>query len=322
VGTVAAADLAGLPLDVWRGYIHEGLWGFRTQGAAGFARDWLVAVVPGWLAVAVLLTGGSVLVRRLPRTWPAVGGLITAGLAAVVVGAGPVVLEPLQVRTAPLPEGPVRTAVEQVLERADARVDAILVADASRRSTRENAYVSGLAGTRRVVLYDTLVANRSPAEVGMVLAHEFGHDAHGDVGRSTLLAGAGAVLTAAVLGAVLRRRADRGLQDGPADPRGAAVAVAVVTLLGVASLPVQSWASRRAEAAADLAALRLTDDPTTFAELQRNITRANLGNPRPPAWAVVLWGTHPSPTERLGLAEHYAATRSADPPPAPERPAP
>ncbi|MBA2578676.1 MAG: M48 family metalloprotease, partial [Euzebyaceae bacterium] len=210
LAVVVLTDLTVLPLSFWAGYVHEGRWGFRTQGLDGWAYDWLVARAPGWLAVAAVVLAGWTLARRLPRAWPPVAAAAGALSTALVVFVAPLVLEPLRFDTRPLEPGPVRTEVERVLASAGAEVDRILVADASRRTTKENAYVSGLGGTRRVVLYDTLVANRSPDEVGLVLAHELGHAANADIARGTLLGAAGTVATVYAVAWLLRRRAGSG----------------------------------------------------------------------------------------------------------------
>jgi STE24 endopeptidase len=302
VAMLVAVDVALLPLAFWAGYVHEGAYGFRTQGLGGWWRDWLVAAVPVWLVSGLVVLGGYALARRLPRAWPPLAGLAGAGLVVALSYAGPVVLEPLRFRTEPLAPSPVHTEVERVLARAGERLDEIVVADASRRTTKQNAYVSGLGPTRRVVLYDTFLAGRRVDEVGVVLAHELGHHRNGDLGRSALSAGAGAVTTCYLLAALVRRRARAGRQDGPADPRAAALVVAVVVVLQVASLPLQMLLSRRAEAAADLAALSLSEDPGTFIEMNVGLARANLADPDPPGWAYLLWSSHPITSARLELA--------------------
>lgn len=307
VGLVVLVDLALLPLNLWAGFVHEGVWGFRTQGLSGWARDWLVVRAPGWAAVAAGAAGLAVAVRRLPRAWPPVAGLAGAALTVVLVVIAPAVLEPLQFRFTPLADGPVRAEVERVLAAAGADVDTILVADASRRTTKENAYVSGLGATRRVVLYDTLLRGQPPEQVGLVLAHELGHARNGDVARGTLLAAAGAVGGAYVLAGVQRLRRRRGLAAAPGDPRAVAAAVATLLVLGVATLPAETWVSRRAEAAADLASLELTGDPQTFLAMQEGLSRANLSDPAPPAWARLLWWTHPPAAARLQMGVEWGS---------------
>lgn len=305
---VVATDVLVLPLAFWSGFVHEGAYGFRTQGLGGWTADWLLVRLPSWLAVAGVVLVGYTLARRLPRAWPPVAAVAGGLLVAATVFAAPVLLEPLTLRTAPLPPGDVRDEVERILAGAGERVDAILVADASRRTTKVNAYVSGLGATRRVVLYDTLVASRSPEEIGLTLAHELGHHRNGDVPRG--VAG-GAAATAAltyVLAYVARRRVAAGRQEHVADPRGAAVMLAVVAVLSAASLPLQQAVSRRAESAADYASLQITRDPATYLAAKHELAISNYADPTPPWWAYLLWYTHPTVTERLTMGERWSPT--------------
>lgn len=305
VGVLIASDVAMAPLAFWAGYVHEGAYGFRTQGLGGWAYDWFAVRAPSWVAAALLVLAGYALARRLPRVWPPIAGLLGAVLVALVVFAGPYLLEPLLLRTAPLEPGPIREEIEDLLDDAGVPADRILVADASRRTTRANAYVSGLGATRRVVLYDNLVEQSTPAEVAMVVAHEVGHHRNADLPRGVALGGAGTVLMAYVLSAVARARVRRGAQEAVTDPRGAAVLLAVVVALNTVSMPVQSALSRRAEAAADLAALELTQDPGTYIDKTLELARSSLSDPDPPWWAYALWYSHPTAVARLTMGERW-----------------
>jgi len=303
--TVIATDLLLLPLLLWVGYVHDGAYGLRTGGLGRWATDWLATTGPVWLGVAALSAGAYALARRLPRVWPAVAGIAAAVLTVALTFVAPLVLEPLQFTTTPLPPGPVRDEVEQVLDRAGRAGATVVVADAGRRTTRQNAYVSGLGTTRRIVLYDTLVDQRPPAEVGQVLAHELGHARNADLLRGGLFAAAGVVALAYLLAAVATVRVRRGRQRAIGDPRAAAVLLAVAVVANVATAPLQAAVSRRAEAAADLAALELTQNPAAFRRLQIGLTESNLSQPQPPAWVTALWATHPSALARLAMGEQW-----------------
>lgn len=306
LAVVVATDLLVLPLAFWAGFVHEGDWGFRTQGLGGWTYDWFVANLPVWIGVAVLVAGGYALARRFPRGWAPLAALGATVATAAVVLLAPLVLEPLSYRLTPLEPGPLRAEVERVVARSGERVERIVVADASRRSTKANAYVSGFGGTRRIVLYDTLIERQPPREVGVVLAHELGHHRNGDHWRGVLFSGAGAVVLVYALWGLATWRSRRGRQRGVTDPNAAAVVLAAVVALTVLSIPVQTLVSRRAEAAADLAALRITDDPEAYLDMNLGLARNNLANPRAPRWATLLLGTHPPTLARLGMGSWYA----------------
>ena len=302
---VVVTDLVLLPVEFWAGYVHDGRFGLRSQGLGGWLYDWAVLHLPVWLGVALATLLGYWIARRLPRVWAPVCGIGAGLVSGLLVFVSPFVLEPLLYRFTPLPQGPVRTEIERVLDRAGEDVDAILVADASRRSVRQNAYVSGFGASERVVLYDTLVEEREPAETAVILAHELAHKRNGDVVRYLLLSVAGGGIAAYLLWLLLRERTGLGLQRSPADPAAAAVVFLAVVVMTIVAMPVQAAISRRVEAVADGGSLEYTADPVTFAQMHRALARTNLSDPLPPALVTWYWGTHPPTMARLALARHW-----------------
>ena len=136
----------------------------------------------------------------------------------------------------------------------------VLVADASRRTTALNAYVSGLGPTRRIVVYDTLLADAPPGEVEAVVAHELGHARDNDVLTGTAL---GALGAAAAVCAVFLLGSWTGLLrragvDSIGDPRAVGLLLALAAVAGLVGAPLQNAVSRLIEARADAHALAVT----------------------------------------------------------------
>ena len=139
-------------------------------------------------------------------------------------------------------------------------VDEVLVADASRRTTSLNAYVSGFGGTRRVVVYDTLVESLPQDQALTVVAHELAHARHGDVVVGTALGALGAAAGVGLLGLLIGSRLNR----GGARAGEAAVVPFVLAALAVGTVlssPVQAGISRQIETRADVDALVATRRP-------------------------------------------------------------
>jgi STE24 endopeptidase len=205
-------------------------------------------------------------------------------------------------------EGPLRTDLIAMAGRDGVPVRDVLVADASRRTRAVNAYVSGFGPTRRIVVYDTMLAEATPDEVVSVVAHELGHAKDNDVLVGTVI---GALGTAAAVVALyllgfwpwLLRLAG---VTSIAEPRAVGLLIAVATLAGLVAAPAQAFVTRRIEARADAHALALTDDPGSFESMQRRLGTVNLADPDPPAWEHVLFGSHPSTVERMAAARAYA----------------
>jgi Zn-dependent protease with chaperone function len=300
---VTCSSVVRTPLALWSGWWRERRWGFSTQSAAG----WLADRGKG-LAVSIVLVAGAwaaavALARAFPGWWALPAG-VALGLAVLFLSfVAPVVLEPLFNRFRPLEDEELATDLRRLSEHAGVPVRDVLVADASRRTTKVNAYVSGLGSTRRVVLFDTLLQAADPGAVRVVVAHELGHRRERHVAKLTLLAMAGAAAAVALLWAVLGTRI--------ADPQTLPEALLLLMALEVAGLPAGSWLSRRFERAADRRSLDLTEDPAAFARAHAELARRNLADLEPPRLAYVLLFSHPTPPERLAAGRAWEDARAA-----------
>ncbi len=278
--------------------------GLTNQALSGWLRDQGVSLLVGWVfaAVMVLLVLGTA--RRSPRRWPlwtAVAGAILTVLGSWVY---PVVVEPLFNQFTPLADGTLRTRILDLAREEKVPVSDVLVADASRRTTTLNAYVSGFGSTRRVVLYDNLVDSVPQRETLAVVAHELGHAKNHDVLTGTILGAAGVFLGSGLLGLVLGRRRllDRAGAEDPGGPELVALLLVLATLGSLLASPVQNTISRAIEARADRASLEATGDYAGFEALQRRLATRSLSDASPPAWSQFWFGSHPTAVQRIGLA--------------------
>jgi STE24 endopeptidase len=291
--TVCCSTLVRLPVIVWRGFVHERRWGFSTQSPRGFAGDILRKLLLASLFAIVPVIGIVGLARAFPSWWPAIAAPAAAMLVLLLGLVGPVVLEPVFNRFAPLEDVALADRLRRLAARAGVPVRAVLVADASRRTRKVNAYVSGIGATRRVVLYDTLLRDTPRRELEVVVAHELGHRRAGHVAKSVGLGMLGAAAGTLVLWAVL---------PSPADPASAPAILLVASLLQLASLPFESALSRRWEREADRFSLALTGDRDAFRALHHRLATANLSDLDPPRWLYRLLFSHPTAPERIAAA--------------------
>jgi STE24 endopeptidase len=212
-------------------------------------------------------------------------------------------IAPLFNRFSPLPPGEVRQQVEGLARRLRFRVRAISLMDGSRRSTHGNAYFAGLGRARRIVLFDTLLASLSPAQVAAVLAHEIGHQKKLHVPlrlAGTLLAGFAAfwLLGRALTFEPLFRAF--GLAGGAQAAPAAVVLLAFYAgPLSLALRPLTSCVSRRQEHSADRYAYFEAGCGDSFTEALLALARSNLANPTPHPWASFYFASHPTILERV-----------------------
>jgi STE24 endopeptidase len=232
------------------------------------------------------------------------------------------VVEPVFNTFTPMPDGQLRSSLLALAEQDGVAVDNVLVADASRRTTTLNAYVSGFGSSRRIVVYDTLLDQAPDAEVKAVVAHELGHAADRDVVTGTALGALGAMAVVFLLYLVAGwLPLERWLGvSGVGDGRSIAFLLAFVAVVSFVSTPVQSAVSRQIEARADLHALDLTDDPQAFAEMQRRLATVSKSDLTPNRALYPWFGTHPTAASRMAAARAWALTHKGITVPAPLSP--
>ena len=303
---VVATTLARLPVSLWR-FRHEHSWGFSTQSIGG----WLGDKGKG-LGIGIVLTGGAMLglvwiARTVSDWWPVVAGLGAAALVALLSFVAPVVLEPIFNRFRPLEDEGLVEELRALSMRAGVPVRDVLVADASRRTRKHNAYVSGLGRTRRVVLWDTLLERGRRGELGLVVAHELGHRRLRHVAWGTLAGMAGAAASVLALGAVLQWGSLREALGifGAGDPEVVPFAIAFLTALDLAGVPAWTATSRRFERSADRFSLDLTQDPDAYEAVHRGLALANLSDLDPPRLYYLALHSHPTAPERIAAGRAW-----------------
>jgi STE24 endopeptidase len=313
VAVLAVRAAVGLPFSI-RAFRQDRRAGLATQRLGGFLRDWAKARAVG-LVLVVLPLGALVLgARWQPPGWPLVAAAAAVLLVLALTVAGPVLIEPLFNRFRPLDPGPLRARLLELATAMEVPVGDVLVSDASRRTTRVNAYVSGLGRTRRVVVYDTLLAGTSadPAgaadEVALVAAHELAHVRHRDVLLGTVGSAALAAVSVLAVVALLDLEAVRRLfaVTGLGDPLVAPGLLLLGMLGGLLAAPLASAISRWAEARADWVALEVTRDPATAVAVERRLALENRADLRPNRLLLAMFASHPPTMARIAQAWLWA----------------
>lgn len=291
------------PVDLYGGYFREHAYNLSTQGLGGWFKDWGKGLL---VQVVLLLPTVNLLylfIRRDPVRWflPAAG--VLGGLILLLTFLAPVLIDPLFHSFTPLKDAELRDRVLKLAARAGIAVEQVLEADASRRTVKANAYVTGFGKTKRIVLYDTLLGRASSEEVEVVLAHEIGHRMHHHIWKGVGLSILGIFVSLSIAAWVLRWGSARGLMVHSADFAGLPLLALALFVMSLLTLPLQNAISRHFERQADLAALELSGNREAYVKVEVDLARSNLADITPPRWAVFLLYTHPPVLERIAVSE-------------------
>lgn len=303
IGTGMLLGMLGLGL-VWLAQLPFQLASHWWQRRYGVAEGGYIATLfENWAALggaflfvcfALLVVMG--LARRLGERWWLAGGPFFAALAVLFAFAQPYLVTGAQ----PLRDAALRRTIDeyervQGLDHVPVRVERV-----SDLTNVPNAFATGIGPSNRIFLWDTLLDGRlSDAEVRVVVAHELGH-----LSRRHIPKGLAWYALLALPGAWAIARATR-RRGGMGEPAAVPLGLAVLVVLQLAALPLQSAVSRHLEAEADWVALRTTDDPRAAAALFREFTRISLDDPSPPTWSYLLFSTHPTIEQRIAMARAF-----------------
>jgi STE24 endopeptidase len=176
-----------LPFALYDTFVIEEKYGFNKTTLGVFVQDLLRGTLLGVLLGAPAFAGIVWFFERTgDRAWLYAWAALSVFQLAVLFLA-PVVILPLFNKFQPVPEGELRTAIEDYARRSHFQLQGVFTMDASKRSTKANAFFTGFGRFRRLVLFDTLIEKHTTEELVAVFAHEVGHFKRGHIGKGILL---------------------------------------------------------------------------------------------------------------------------------------
>jgi len=311
VGT--AMSVPGLPVDWFEQFRLEQRFGFNTT----MLKTWWLDRLKGFLLALVLGYPLLALVLKFVEwtgdgwwLW-AWGALLVFQLLMLVLA--PVLIMPLFNKFTPLPDGSLRERLLKLAERTQFRAQSIQVMDGSKRSRHSNAFFTGFGRFRKIVLFDTLVAQLAEPELEAVLAHEIGHYKKKHIPKM-LMASALSSLVGFYAISILAKQ-DWFYRAFAFEPGHIAPALLLFGLLaGVftfwLSPLLHAW-SRRYEYQADAFAAEVMKEARSLVGALRKLTEKNLSNLTPHPVYSAFYYSHPTLLEReqaLGVGIQTSAS--------------
>lgn len=267
---VAVVGLAGLliglvdlPMSWYRQFVVEQKFGFNRMTQRLFILDLIkstaLATVIGLPLVAVMIA----LMQRLGEQWWWWAWLVWVGFNLLALLIFPTLIAPLFNKFEPLKDESLRQRIQSLIERCGFRASSVMVMDGSKRSAHGNAYFTGLGASKRIVLFDTLLAKLSAPEIEAVLAHELGHFKYRHVAKRIVVSFVFSFAGLWLLGWLLRQTWFFAGLNVPIDQHQAYGAALVLFMLVIPLFmfplqPLMSLASRKHEYQADGFAARQT----------------------------------------------------------------
>lgn len=296
----ALLSLPSLPFEWWEQFRIEERFGFNKSTAALWISDKLKGLVLLLLIGFPLLWALLSLVRWVGAAWWLWGFGLVFGFQLLMMVLYPKLILPLFNKLTPLPEGELREKLMALADRTGFHAKTIEVIDGSKRSGHSNAYFTGFGRFRRIVLFDTLIAQLTPDELAAVLAHEIGHYRRGHIPKMIALS---AVMLLGGFGVIAWLAQSEWFDTAFGFPAGeVAPAFLMFGLLsGLITFwftPVMNLFSRKHEYEADAFARDAMGGATAMTGALRKLAQKNLSNLTPHPWFSAFFYSHPTLVER------------------------
>lgn len=290
-----------VPFDLWGDFRVEARHGFNRKTAGLWWSDWLKSTLLAVFFTALLSVGALAVVQAAPQLWWLWVSALTAVLGLSLTFLSPYLIEPLFFRMQTLRVEGLEASVRSLTQRAGVEVSRVLTVDASRRSSHSNAYFTGLGRVKRVVLFDTLLAQMSHPQVLAILAHELGHWKKRHILSRMLVM---QLLTVFTLYLMFRLVPQSWVTElvglGPASfPARVLVLLLLGSCCAFPLTPLFSLWSRQHEREADSFAVKLHGDPADLADALSKLGRENLSSLHPHPLYAVFYYSHPPLASRI-----------------------
>ncbi|MBN3040376.1 MAG: M48 family metallopeptidase, partial [Candidatus Omnitrophica bacterium] len=290
-----------IPFSIYHTFFLEQRFGFNRTTPKTFILDllktWLLTLIIAGFALSAVFwffmkAGG------LAWVWC---WLFVTAFQILLMFVAPVIIMPLFNKFTPLEEGELRTAIEDYARAEDFKLAGIFTMDGSKRSTKSNAFFTGFGKSRRIVFFDTLIANHSLSELVSILAHEMGHYKRKHILKYIAIS----IFTNGMMFFILSLFINNPLLFEAFKMKELSVyasllffsflytPINLILSIGLTSL------SRRHEYQADKYAVLTYKHPDSFIQALKKLTVDNLSNLTPHPLKVFIDYTHPPVLKRI-----------------------
>ena len=171
----AIGGIVGIPFDLYDNFVLEKKYGFSTITWRIWITDLIKSLIISAILMTIMVSAFMSFINYLPTSWWFWAWVFFTLLEIVLLWLYPVLIAPLFNKYEPIKDEQLKEKINGLMEKVGLKTKGIFQVDEGKRSKHTNAYFTGIGKTKRIVLYDTLLASHSTDEILAVLAHEIGH---------------------------------------------------------------------------------------------------------------------------------------------------
>ncbi len=299
------SNVLHIPFGLYSTFVIEDRYGFNTRTLRLWFVDWIKGFALSAILSGILLSILLALLFYLKNTWWLWAWVIIGVFELILLWLYPVLIAPLFNKFEPIMDEALDKRIVSLMEKAGLRVKGVFQMDAGKRSKHTNAYFTGIGRTKRIVLFDTLLASHPEEEIISVLAHEAGHWKKKHTLKQLIVLEMLSLIGLYLLARVLNwpfMYQTFGF-TGPVAYVGLFLVGTLMSPLGYFIRPLGSAISRKFEREADTVAVTLMGTAKPIRDALIRLATENLANLVPHPLYAWFYYSHPPPVERISRLE-------------------
>jgi STE24 endopeptidase len=295
------SGIVGIPFDIYHTFVLEKKYGFSTITWKLWLTDLIKSVLISAVLMGILLSAFMAFILYLPKSWWFWAWIFFTSFEILLMWLYPVVIAPLFNKYEPIKDEVLKEKITSLLAKVGLKAKGIFQVDEGKRSKHTNAYFTGIGKTKRIVLFDTLLASHSHEEILAVIAHEIGHWKKKHILKQLI-----AMIILSLVGFYLiylmvtwpPLYSAFGLRQMPVYV-GLLLASIYFSCIGFFFSPAGALISRRYEREADKMAHELVGTSEHMINALKRLAKDNLSNLHPHPLYVWFYYSHPPLIERI-----------------------
>ncbi|WP_448523088.1 M48 family metallopeptidase [Pseudothermotoga sp.] len=288
--------LVNLPFRLYSIFVIEQKYGFNTTTMRTFLKD-QVLTVSLIVAFSLLLIPFLIWLLSHPIWWWQ-ASILAFGFILFFWFIQPLLIAPLFYKFTELENDVLKMKIRELIQRSSAKISKIYVMNASKRTKKQNAYVTGIGRSRRFVLYDTIMGYPQD-ELLAVVAHELGHHTKKHIQKNVILSSVYATMFLYLTNFLYQSILKTNAFDVQRPHTIFVYAFLFISTISYFLEPLMNYLSRKMEYEADRFSAELLKSPTPLISSLKRLVKENLSNPDPHPLYKVWYYSHPAPEERI-----------------------
>lgn len=289
--------ILSLPFQIYDTFVIEQKYGFNTMTVKTFILDIIKSIIISVILGTPILSLLLYIIKVDPNFWWKFA-LVVIFFEVFMIYIYPVLIAPLFNKFIPLEEGELKNKIMEIADKNGFKISNVYIMDASRRTKKQNAYLTGFGKTRRVVLYDTILSYPQE-EILAIFAHELGHHKKEHITKSSILSIVFYVLYI-YLTFLVYKKAPFTQYFGIKKE----FTILLYSFMFISSLfyfitPLVNAISRRFEYEADKFSAEILNTPYPLINALKRLIKENLSNIYPDPLFRTWYYSHPAPVERI-----------------------